>query len=86
MKHVFIPALVSERFMRYEMPPGMNGMRANGLYSSSVELSSLNGNTSNIFSGMVSSSLLCLLVCVRLCVPFSWAEMRVGVCIWQQWQ
>ena len=70
VKHVFIPALVSEHFMRYEMPPVMNGMRADGLYSSSVELSSLNGNTSNKFSGMVYSSLLCLLVCVHLLRSF----------------
>ena len=45
-------------------------MRANGLYSSSVVLSSLDGSTSNRFSGMVSSMLLCLLVCVRLLRSF----------------
>ena len=45
-------------------------MRANGLYSSSVGLSSLKGRTSNRFSGMVSSLLACLVVCVRLLRSF----------------
>ena len=47
VKHVLTPALLKERLRRYEMPPGINGMRANGLYSSSLKLSSLNGKTSN---------------------------------------
>ena len=67
VKHVFTPALVSERFMWYEMPPGMNGMRANRLYSSFVELSSLKREyIKTRFSGMVSSLRICLLGCVRL--------------------
>ena len=45
-------------------------MRANGLYSSSVKLSSLKGSTSNRFSGMVSSFLPCLRVCVCLLRSF----------------
>ena len=66
LKQVLTPALVSMRFSWYEVPPGMNGMHANGLYSSSVVLSSLNGSMSNRFSGMESSLIFCLLVCVRL--------------------
>ena len=70
VKHVLTPAFLSDRFMRYEMPPGMNGMRANGLNSSSVELSSLNGSTSKRFSGMAFSLLSFWLVCVRLLRSF----------------
>ena len=66
LKHVLTPAFASMRLSWYEVPPGMNGMHANGLYSSSVELSSLNGRTSNRLSGMESSVFFCLLVWVYL--------------------
>ena len=66
---MFTPALANERLRRYEMPPGMYGMRANGLYSSSLGLSSLNGKTSKRFSGM-ASVLFCLLYWVRLLRSF----------------
>ena len=68
VKHVLTPALVKERLRRYEMPPGMNGIRANGLYSSSLKSSSLKGKTSNRLSGMLSSLVLCLLYGVH--VPY----------------
>ena len=61
VKQVFTPALVRARLSLYEVPPGMNGMHANGLCSISVGLSSLKGRTSNKFSGMDSSLLFCLL-------------------------
>ena len=70
LKHVLTPALAKERLRRYEMPPGMNGIQANGLYSSSLKLSSLNGKTSNKLSGMESSVLLCLLYWVCLLRSF----------------
>ena len=68
VKQVFTPALASERLRRYEMPPGMYGMRANGLCSSSLGLSSLN-ETSKRLSGM-ASVLFCLLYWVRLLRSF----------------
>ena len=63
LKQVLTPALVRARLIRYERPPGIKGMQAKGLYSSSVPWSSLNGRTSNRFSGMESVSVrLSLLV------------------------
>ena len=65
LKQVLTPALVRARLIRYERPPGIKGMQAKGLYSSSVPWSSLNGRTSNRFSGMESVSVrLSLLVCL----------------------
>ena len=66
LKTVLTPALVRALLRRYERP-GMYGMHANGLYSSSCVLSSLNGRTSKRLSGMELLSLcVVLLVCVCL--------------------
>ena len=66
LKTVLTPALVSSRLRRYERP-GMYGMHAKGLYSSSCVLSSLNGSTSKRLSGIWLSSLrVVLFVCVCL--------------------
>ena len=67
LKQVLTPALARARLIRYEVPPGMKVMHAYGLYSSSVEVSSLKGKTSNKFSGMGSVSLF-LLVLGWLCL------------------
>ena len=48
--------------MRYDRPPGMNGIQAKGLYSSSLLWSSLKGRTSNRLSGMASGSVFLLLL------------------------
>ena len=79
VKQVFTPALVRERLRRYEMPPGINGISANGLYSSSLGLSSLNGKTSKRLSG-IASELIGLLYWVRLLRSFFLGWDMDGAC------
>ena len=69
LKTVLTPALVRALLRRYERP-GMYGMHANGLYSSSCVLSSLNGSTSNRLSGMELLS-LCVVLLVWVCLFLS---------------